>query len=157
MEPLFTTKTTLTLDECVKMQKYRLRGSIFIRIPFVIFSILMLLYSFYYSLYIYALVFAVFVWFWTFGDSVIDKMRAKKMYNSNKSIQNLELTYYFYEDYVIQESEMGKTQFKYADLYKIGESKTNFYLRDTRVSAMVIVKENCSDALCEFIRKLKVK
>ncbi len=157
MEPLFETKTTLTFDECVKMQKYRLRGSIFIRIPFIMLSILMIPYVLYYGLYLYAMVFAAFVWFWTFGDSLMDKMRAKKMYNSNKSLHNLELTYYFYEDYVIQESELGRTEFKYSDLYKIGESKTNFYLRDSRVSAMIIVKENCSDELCQFLRKLKVK
>lgn len=157
MEPLFETKTIMTWEECRKMQEYRLRWIKFIRVPFLVLSLLMILYALYFSLYLDALIFAAFFLYWFFGDAFFVKMKAKKMYNSNKSIQNLELTYKFYEDGLIQESEIGRAEIKYTDLYKIGESKTNFYLRDSRVSAMIILKKNCSEELCEFIRKIKVK
>ena len=156
MEPLFTTKTTITLEECIKMQKYKLKWGKFINIPMAVFSLLMALFCLYYGLFSSALIFIVLAVFWIFGDAFLAKISAKKVYNSNKSIQNLEMTYYFYEDYLIQDSELGRTEIKYTDLYKINESKTHFYLRDSKITAMIIVKENCDEALCEFLRRVKI-
>ncbi len=157
MDALFETKATLTFEEIMKLQKFRLRRMKYFRIPCGILSVLMVLYSLYFGMYLYALIFLAMAWYWIFGDNVLSKRNANRMYKSNKSLQNLEITYYFYEDYMVQESEIGRVEFKYADFYKIEESKTNFYLRDTRRSAVIIVKENCTEELCEFIRKLKVK
>lgn len=157
MEALYTTKTKITLDEIETMVKFSRRWQKYVTVPMMVFCIAMILFCLYFSMYLGVAVFVALTLAWAFSDRVTDKKTAKKMYNSNQSMQNIELTYSFFEDYMVQESEIGRTEIKYADLYKVDESKTRFYIRNSKLTAFIVVKENCSEELCEFIRMLKVK
>ncbi|MBR7047357.1 MAG: YcxB family protein, partial [Campylobacter sp.] len=68
----------------------------------------------------------------------------------------------FFEDYFTQKTNdfnqnvsADFSQIKYEDLYKIVETKTNFYLFVGNILAFTIIKENCSAELIEFLQKIK--
>mgnify|MGYP003305682378 CR=1 FL=1 len=56
---------------------------------------------------------------------------------------------------VLSPSDMGKVVLKDDEIYKLYETKTNFYILLNAKEVMIIVKENCSEELCEFIRNKK--
>lgn len=79
----------------------------------------------------------------------------KRLYNSNKMTFNQEYVIRFYPDCLIKTSENSSTNIKYNQIYKVIESKENFYIMISTNQGMPIIKSNCSPELIEFIRKLK--
>lgn len=61
----------------------------------------------------------------------------------------------FYDTYFVSEYLSTSSQYQYSQLYKIKETKTNFYLMPSRQRFIIIIKENCSPGLLEFLRKQK--
>ena len=78
----------------------------------------------------------------------------KKTYDSNKSMKGLKVKFEFYDSYCLYKSEMGEEKVEYKNLYKVIETKTNFYLMVAKNQGLMLVKNNCSDKLQEFLRKL---
>ena len=81
----------------------------------------------------------------------------KKSYYSNKNLQEAELTISFYDNYLEQANEIGCTKFKYDNIYKIIETKTNFYVMTASNQGIIIVKQNCSPDLIAFIKNIMIK
>ena len=79
----------------------------------------------------------------------------KRVFNSNKLLQNTEVTYEFYEDYMIEKHEGGEAKVPYEKLDEIIETKTNFYLMIAKNQGFMISKENMPEGLEEFIRSKK--
>lgn len=79
----------------------------------------------------------------------------KKLYNSNKMTFNQEYVIRFYTDCMIKTTDNSTTNIKYNQIYKVVESKDNFYIMISTNQGIPIVKSNCSPELIEFIRKLK--
>ncbi|MDA3058114.1 YcxB family protein [Campylobacter sp. VBCF_05 NA6] len=86
----------------------------------------------------------------------------KKTFYSNKLSANQHSFFEFFEDYFTQKTNdfnqnvsADFSQIKYEDLYKIVETKTNFYLFVGNILAFTIIKQNCSAELIEFLRKIK--
>lgn len=82
---------------------------------------------------------------------------AKSTYQSNKVAQNLEITFTFQEDAFSFQSKSDTGTIAYEDLFRILETKTNFYLMIARNQGYILVKENCSDSLIHFLQTLSSK
>ena len=61
----------------------------------------------------------------------------------------------FYDTYFVSEYLSTASQYRYCQLYKIKETKTNFYLMTSRQQFIIIIKKNCSPELLEFLREQK--
>lgn len=81
----------------------------------------------------------------------------KRTYESNKSMQDLNSSYLFYGDHLEQVNEMGRSVIEYSKLYRVLETKTNFYLMIAKNQGCIILKENCSEELVSFLRTLQGK
>ena len=75
-------------------------------------------------------------------------------YNSNKIIQENSYRMSFQEDQVMINSPKGVSIVKYADFYKVIETKTNFYFFIGRQQAYTAIKANCSEELQGFLHLL---
>ncbi|MBQ2430817.1 MAG: YcxB family protein, partial [Campylobacter sp.] len=88
----------------------------------------------------------------------------KKTFYSHKLGVNQHSFFEFYDDYFTEKtnefnenSSSNFSKIKYEDLYKIVETKTNFYLFVGNILAFTIIKQNCSAELIEFLRKIKIE
>ena len=80
------------------------------------------------------------------------------MFYADKHLQKNGLyTYSFYENYFEAKTNNSFTKFDYEDIFSVIESKTNFYIMKSPNQAHIIVKNNCSPELLEFISNLKNK
>ena len=85
---------------------------------------------------------------------IVRNIRVRQSYNSNKMLRNKEVKILFHKDAVEVKSQNSNGVVKYADLYKIIETKTNFYLMAAENQGTIIVKANCDKKLIDFIRNL---
>ena len=86
----------------------------------------------------------------------------KKTFYSNKLSANGHSFFEFYDGYFTEKtnefdenSSASFAKIKYDDLYKIIETKSNFYLFIGNILAYTIIKQNCSTELIEFLQKIK--
>ena len=79
---------------------------------------------------------------------------AKKTYYSNKAITSCVADFEFYDNYVREITQNGETKLEYSKIYKIIETKTNFYIMASVNQGFIIVKSNCSDGLIDFIKSI---
>lgn len=88
---------------------------------------------------------------------IILNRRIAKEFNSNKSFKNNKIVYKFYPKHIkIEKEGSGDNHLNYNDIFKIIETRTNFYVMLSRNSGLIIIKENCSSDLIAFItRELK--
>ena len=160
MEPLFTTKTTYTLDEymryCIQIS---LKGKRFIRTMILFMAAVMIL---------------VVLCFLTNSDSIgfgflvggllcpfiitfNFRRSVKRTFNSNALIRDAECTISFYEAHMAGDDPAGHAEYTYDKLHSIIETKTNFYLMIAENQGSVVVKDNCTPELIKFIQELKRK
>lgn len=161
MEPLHKTKTAYSFDEYFKFNKtllFRQKNYKAITVVLPILYILTALCVFYLVretayLILWAALFPVFiiVFIASFKRSV------KKTYYSNKSITSCVAEFEFYDGYVAEKTENGESRIDYSKIYNIIETKTNFYIMLAINQGFIIVKENCTPELIEFIQSLKTK
>ena len=78
----------------------------------------------------------------------------KKIFESNKTMQNITISFEFYKDYFKASNDLEKSKINYKDLNKIIETKTNFYLMTSTNTGYIIVKDNMPEGLDEFIKDL---
>lgn len=86
----------------------------------------------------------------------IQNKNIKKIYNSNKVVQNLDVNYEFYDTYLVEKSEHGKMKIEYSKLDEIFETKTNFYLMIAKNQGYMLPKSDMPTGLEEFIRNIKI-
>ena len=80
----------------------------------------------------------------------------KKIYNSNKVVQNLDVIYEFYDTYFVEKSEHGEMKIEYSKFDEIFETKTNFYLMIAKNQGYMLPKSDMPSELEEFIRNIKL-
>ncbi|MBQ8002872.1 MAG: YcxB family protein [Clostridia bacterium] len=161
MDVLYTVKTQQTYDEYKKyndfLQKKTKKLGLFrtmLIIGYVLVSILMFYLEMYKFLTFFICFFALYIAYlfyykWARGRNI------KKSYESNKLGKDSVATIDFYEDHFMVTDEHNQGTVPYDKIYKIYESDTNFYIMMSKISGIGIVKDNCPDGLCEFIRKIK--
>ena len=86
----------------------------------------------------------------------IQNRNIKKIYNSNKVVQNLDVIYEFYDTYFVEKSEHGEMKIKYLKFDEIFETKTNFYLMIAKNQGYMLPKSDMPSELEEFIRNIKL-
>ncbi len=81
-----------------------------------------------------------------------------KAYYSSKNAKDMTVNTSFYSDYLMTRTSTGAvTNLKYSQIFRILETKTNFYLLTAENQGTIIVKKNCSPALIAFLQKLKTE
>lgn len=160
---MYKTQTELTVDEMIKLNRaYFFKMQRFRLILMVLYELLLLwiclsAFDLHWILigviFLFLVIFVPVFWYLMFVTN------SKKYFKSNKAAQYSILNYTFEEDKIVIETERGSSFIKYDEVYKIYETKTNFYLFISNKQACVIVKENCSDELIQFIKDMfgKVK
>lgn len=158
MEPLFQTNTKYNFEEYQKFNSAVTMTINRVAVKIVMIDICFLLLGcIYMTKNLYATILLVlcamifpFIFYWTMKDSV------KKTYQSNKAMQDLEVTFDFYQEFVSYHHKMGDNKIEYKDLYRLIETKTNFYLMIAKNQGLILKKENCQKELQEFLRGLKI-
>lgn len=79
----------------------------------------------------------------------------KRVYNSNKILQDLDVNFEFYDDCFVVKHEAGEAKIPYDKLNEIIETKTNFYLMIAKNQGYMVLKENMPEGFEEFIRGKK--
>ena len=151
MESLYKTKTINTFEEYKRFTWALLLKKRTI-ITFAIFEILFLFFawtleSIFYLLF--ALLYPLLIW-------LLQRRQIKKIFKTNKVLQNEEVKFEFYDTYFTEEYPYGNTRLEYNKLYKIVETKTNFYLMIAKNQGYILVKENFPEGLEEFLRNIKI-
>jgi len=62
--------------------------------------------------------------------------------------------YRLYTDHIEQVRAQGNTQIAYDKLYRIAETKTNFYLMLSKMQGIILVKKNCDEQTIAFLHTL---
>ena len=84
---------------------------------------------------------------------IVFSINAKTNYAKNEKLHDIVFNYEFYGTYLLQKSAMGRVRVDYEKIYKVLETASNFYLMAEGNQGMIIVKENCSGDLRDFIRQ----
>lgn len=161
MEPLYKTQTAYSFEEYSKyneavLLKQKSLKAVMIIIP-VLYILLMV--AVFYSTReistVFALLFALLLSTVVFIASF--KKAVKKTYYSNKAITSCVADFEFYDNYVREITQNGETKLEYSKIYKIIETKTNFYIMASVNQGFIIVKGNCPDGLVDFIKSIKAE
>ena len=150
MEKLFEVKTKYTLKEHVKFNfALLIKGK-----EIIVYSIIILITiicGIIAKLW-YAVAIAIFAPLAFVG---IVYFVAKKNYDSNKAAKDAEMTIEFYNDSIVQKTELGSYKVELSKILKIVETKTNFYIMISRNQGLIIKKENMPEGLEEYIKNIK--
>ncbi|MCI9038470.1 MAG: YcxB family protein [Clostridia bacterium] len=146
MEPLFKTKTKCTEEQYKKFYKAVLKAR-HLGISIIVLELVFLIGLIIWRKLHYLLIMILFpIFFYIFT-----KDERKKEFNSNKTIQNVESEFVFYEDYFEEKTKYGEAKVKYKMLYKVIETKDNVYLMIGKSQGYILIKENMPKGLLEFI------
>lgn len=161
MEPLYKTQTAYSFEEYSKyneavLLKQKGFKAVMITLP-VLYVLLMgaVFYSTREISTVFALLFALLLSTAIFIASF--KKAVKKTYYSNKAITSCVADFEFYDNYVRELTQNGETKLEYSNIYKIIETKTNFYIMASVNQGFIIVKGNCPDGLIDFIKSIKAE
>lgn len=156
MEPLYKTNTKYTFEEYKKfnyaittiINKMHVK-TVIVVLLFVLLACMYMQRSMYATsiMLLCAFIFP-FLFYFTINGNI------KKTYNSNKSMKDLDVEFEFYKEYCLYKCKLGETKLEYKDLYKVIETKTNFYLMIAKNQGIILKKENCDEELQKFIKEL---
>ncbi len=82
-------------------------------------------------------------------------MGVKRVFNSNKVLQNAVVEFKFYEDHFEETNPSGTSNITYDKLNEIIETKTNFYLMIAKNQGYIVIKQNAPEGLIELIQSKK--
>lgn len=88
--------------------------------------------------------------------AILQNRQIKKVWNSNKVAQNMQVQFDFYDTYFTEITENGETKLEYNKLHKIIETKTNVYLMIAKNQGFILNKSNFPDGLAEFLQSISI-
>ncbi len=88
---------------------------------------------------------------------LVTNFRVKKEFRSSKLLQTTVSVFRFHEDRLESASDRGTAFVRYDELYRIVETKTNFYLFISKGQALNVIKANCSEELIAFLHEKSIK
>lgn len=151
MDCLYKTTTTNTFDEYKKFNKAIMRRKS--AIVAIIISEICLIVSGIGLKNIFLIVFGI---LWPLVTFFLQKIQIKRVFESNKVLQNAVAQFEFYDTYFTETNEYDNTKLEYTKLYKIIETKTNFYLMISKNQGFILCKANFPEGLDEFLRNIKI-
>ena len=86
---------------------------------------------------------------------LLQNMRIKKVYRSNKLLQDRTITFEFYDAYLIERTDLGSTKVAYDTLHEIIETKTNVYLMIAENQGYILTKAAFPEGLGAFLSQLR--
>ena len=154
---LYRTVTKITISEFKKYQKFYLnkyKSSLIPKIIMVILSVLAIGLNYLKGNYNVVFLVIGFVILYPVFLTITLNRQIVKMYSSNKRINELDETISFYEKYLESKSSHNYCKVSYDDLYKVCETKTNFYIFVKDNQAFIIIKDMLDDvdSFREFIK-----
>lgn len=153
MEAMYSVKSKYTYEEYKKMLKHSFRASKKKRQALALYLL------FYIFFYIWTGHFIGYLSvFWVIVAAIIVfniPLNVKNNFYKDKLNADKEEEIRFYDSFLETESQKSYFKLDYGLIDEIWESETNFYIICGARSCIMIVKETCSEELCEFIRNIK--
>lgn len=153
----YETESFWSLDEIIKYNK---AGIIHMHKAFLSFAILvecltivMMIYTISTNNPGYAAFFGIIAILFPFILDFVVTIKAKKYYKSAKILHDHKVKLLFYEDSF--RTAEDTTTIKYENLYRIIETRTNFYLYISNLQALNVIKANCNPELIAFLQEKK--
>ena len=152
MEPLFKISQSYTFEELKIFRKVILGRSIYffalgLGIMFGVGILAVVLAGFSTQAW-FCILFPIFM-------IIFSELESKSYYKSNKILQDMIDEYEFYEENFIVRNKMTEFKIGYDKIYKIIETKTNFYIMISKNQGYIISKSNCTADAIEFLEGLK--
>ena len=145
---LHKSSTVITIDEFKKFQKFYLnkfKSTIIPKIIMVVLALLVIIINIVKKDYDLVGIVIVFVIVYPLMLNFALNMQIKKMYKSNKRINELEEFLYFYDNCLESKSKHNYCKVMYEDIYKVCETKSNFYIFVSDNQAFIVIKNNIKD------------
>lgn len=145
---LHKSSTVITIDEFKKFQKFYLnkfKSTIIPKIIMIVLALLVIIINIIKKDYNLVGIVIVFIIAYPITLNFALNRQIKKMYKTNKRINELEESLYFYDDYLESKSKHNYCKVMYEDIYKICETKTNFYIFVSENQAFIVIKSNIKD------------
>lgn len=145
---LFKTSTIIDMYEFKKFQKFYLnkfKSSIIPIIIMALLAIVAIVLNFIKGNYSVVGLVIVFIIVYPIILSFTLSSQIKKMYKSNKRINMLEETLTFYDEFLESKSDHNYCKVQYTDIYRVCETKSNFYIFISDNQAFIIIKSELKD------------
>ncbi len=89
----------------------------------------------------------------TIGYVVFNAVRLPKALKNMPMFDKI-VTVRFYENFITAEFDSNRVEYDHARIKRIYETNDNFYIDARSFGSIIIVKQNCSEQLSEYIREL---
>lgn len=145
---LFETSTIIDKNEFKKFQKFYLnkfKSSLLPKLVMAFLAIIAIVMNLIKSNFDIVIMVIVFIIIYPIILSITLNRQINKMYESNKRINMLEEKLMFYDKYFESKSSLNYCKVNYSDIYKICETKSNFYIFISDNQAFIIIKSNIKD------------
>ncbi len=150
MDCLFKTKTTITYKEYKKFNH-----SIVFSKKIIILHIVMSILLIFCGIAFKAPFYILFLPLYFLILILLVNSDVKRSFSTNKILQNSDVNYDFYDTYFIATEASGLSTLNYEKLYKIIETKTNFYLMLAKNQGFILLKSEFPQGLTEFLQNIK--
>ena len=151
MDKLFELKTKYTLNEHIKYN-----FAIALRSKELMITGIILLITFVCAIIARMFLVIVFAILFPILYVLIIYMTAKKNYLSNKAAQDAEIIVEFYQDYMIQKTELGSYKVEHDKIARIIETKTHFYVMISKNQGVILPKVDMSDEMQQYVRNILI-
>lgn len=153
MEPLFQSQTKYTFDEYKKYNRLMLYKVRRVNKTIIMFEIILLVLA----VVIRDLTYVAGALLVPLIFKLMFYLQEKHAYQKNPQLHDMVMTHRFYEDHIEQESKLGVVTIYHYQIRDVMETSTNYYLLTANNGTIMIVKENCSPQLLEYLEELKDK
>ena len=156
-ELLFETSTVMNKEEFKRYQKFYLnkfKSNIVPKLVLIGLALLSIVLNYMKGNYGIALSIVGFVIAYPIFLNITINLQINRMFLNHIRINLLEERLVFYKDYLESKSSSNWCKVKYEDIFKVCETKKNFYIFVNDNQAFIIIKDNLKDidAFRDFIR-----
>lgn len=145
---LFKTATVIDMNEFERFQKFYLnkfKSNLAPKLIMAFLAILAIVLNYLKGNYDIVSWVIIFIIVYPIILSITLNMQIKKMYSSNKRINMLEEVITFYDEFLESKSEHNYCKVQYNDIYKVCETKNNFYIFISDNQAFILIKDKIDD------------
>ena len=145
---LFKTDVVVTEKEFKKFQKFYLnkfKNSFIPKLILIALTIVAIIINLLKGNFYLVSLIIIFVIIYVIAFVLTIDRQIKKMYQKNIKINMLKETITFFEDHFESKSKYNYCQLKYDDIFKICETKSNFYIFTSKREAFIIIKDELED------------
>lgn len=143
----FSTNSITSKEEIKKFNYVLLFKNLLL--PLILFEICLLVLFFAFKSITYLILFIIYpiILYLVFNFTVNNRIKKEANFT------NIESTINFYDDAIEQVNKYANTKIPYKDLYKLIDSKDNYYFLTGPNTGFNVIKANCSPELIDFIEK----